>query len=133
MLSTLLSGLFSATPSGSMPNVPYNYARIKNAQDRYNTVINNAGLQDMSVRDVVSELYLTNKIDTTKYKSALKTVNEIEKATGKTFFIDDKEWTLLGTSWSKGKTQNLISLYDTLASKVPSIQMATAEGLYLMI
>ena len=48
MLSTLLSGLFSATPSGSMPNVPYNYARIKNAQDRYNTVINNAGLQDMS-------------------------------------------------------------------------------------
>ena len=106
-----------------------NYGKIKDAQDRYSTAINQAGLQDMSVRDVVSNLYLGGKIDETSYKSALKTVDEIEKETGKTFWIDDKEWTLAGTSWSKGKTQNLIKLYDTLANNVPSIKIATAESI----
>ena len=93
MLSTLLFNLGVAKFADQV-NVVKHYSEIKDAQNRYNAVINNAGLQDMSVRDVVSELYLTNKIDTTKYKSALKTVNEIEKATGKTFWLDDKEWSL---------------------------------------
>lgn len=109
-----------------------NYGKIKDAQDRYSTAIKQAGLQGMSVRDVVSDLYLGGKIDETAYKSALKTVDEIEKETGKTFWIDDKEWTLAGTSWSKGKTQNLINLYDTLANNVPSIKIATAEGIKVL-
>ena len=127
----MLTTLFSTLPPKIMDqvNMPGRYIEIKNAQDRYNSVINNAGLQDLPVRDVVSNLYLTNKIDTTKYKSALKTIDEVEKATGKTFLIDNKEWTLMGTAWSKGKTKNLVDLYDTISSKVPSIKMAMAEGI----
>lgn len=145
MLTALLTGLGIVTVGGvlyseidsaladndeaAFLDVGGNYGKIKDAQSRYNTAVNQAGLQDMSVRDVVSNLYLGGKINETEYKSALKTVDEIEKETGKTLWVDDKEWTLLGTSWSKGKSQNLINLYDTLANNVPSIKIATAESL----
>ena len=108
---------------------PNNWVDMKKHQLQFQDRQSNSAVSSLTAQDIVEEMYMGGQLDNKEYKSALKTIREIEKQNGTTLGINDKDLVLLRNAFSDKKTKNTIGLYDKLASTVSTMKMTNYEDI----
>lgn len=98
-------------------------ADIKQAYDYYEQLKDEAGLQDLSTKDIISRLKTDGKITESEYKRALNIVDDLEEDLTGT----ELKNALRNAFSSHATNKQDLALYKKLASEIPSI--ANYKGL----
>lgn len=129
MLGALILAGLGLVSVGSGLQAQENFNKIQNATNTFQDTLKDSYVSNLTVPEIINDLYLGGELNDKEYKRALDTIQTLRDNDQLDSWLNRPSHLLtagnLGTGLSKKESTELTNLFNLLNDKVPDIKYAT--------